>query len=113
MPFINTKVSIRVPTETRAKIRQQLGADMAVLGKDEKWLMTGFEDGYDLAMAGDDRTPCAFVSVALFGSADSSACSEMTARICTLYSEMLGIPQNRIYVKYEFVREWGWNGQNF
>ena len=75
--------------------------------------MIGFEDGYDLAMAGDAQTPSAFVSVALFGTANSAACEKMTGMICNLYSELLGIPQTRIYVKYEFVSEWGWNGQNF
>lgn len=113
MPFINSKISTRVPDETRKAIRVQLGKDIAVLGKDEKWLMTGFEDNYDLGMAGDSKTPAAFVSVSLFGSADSAACEQLTAKICALYSDMLGIPGNRIYVKYEFVREWGWNGRNF
>ena len=37
----------------------------------------------------------------------------MTARICQLYADELGIPTNNIYVTYHGVNDWGWNGRNF
>ncbi len=54
-----------------------------------------------------------FVEVKVFGSASSSVYNEMTAAICTILNEELSIPENRIYVKYEETRNWGWNGSNF
>ena len=37
----------------------------------------------------------------------------MTGEICKIFNEELGIEPNRIYVKYEEVANWGWNGENF
>ena len=37
----------------------------------------------------------------------------MTTEVCKISEEELGIPQNKIYVKYEEVENWGWNGRNF
>jgi len=113
MPFINSKVSVPVSREMRDKIKTRLGEDIAVLGKTENWLMVGFDDNYDLYFAGNQAGPAAFVSVALYGKAKPDACDRMTARICAVYNELLGIPADRIYVTYEFVENWGWNGQNF
>ena len=49
----------------------------------------------------------------MFGSASSGAYNKMTSVICNILNEELGIPENRIYVKYEEVFNWGWNGSNF
>jgi len=37
----------------------------------------------------------------------------MTADVCTLLAKETGISPDRIYVKYEEVFHWGWNGSNF
>ena len=37
----------------------------------------------------------------------------MTAAITDILSKELQIAPNRIYVKYEEVAYWGWNGNNF
>ena len=49
----------------------------------------------------------------IFGSAPDSAFDRLTERISSIYEEELGIPKNRIYIKYEEVLHWGWNGANF
>ncbi|MBQ7486730.1 MAG: hypothetical protein IJT77_04460 [Clostridia bacterium] len=113
MPFINSKVSVPVSRASRDEIKSRLGRDIAALGKTENWLMVGFEDNYDLYFAGNQASAAAFVSVALYGQASPEACDRMTERICAIYNEVLGIPKDRIYVTYQFVENWGWNGQNF
>ena len=62
---------------------------------------------------GNQDGPTAFVEVKVYGGASPDAFTKLTGEICNIYQEELGIPQNRIYVKYEAVENWGWNGSNF
>ena len=103
MPFINSKLSVKA-------LKTQLGhAIEAIPGKTESWLMVGFEDDYCLYFKGNQDGPTAFIEVKIFGSAPDSAFDRLTERISSIYEEELGIPKNRIYIKYEEVLHWGWN----
>ena len=75
--------------------------------------MVGIQDQYDLYMAGQEMEKGAFVSVALFGTASSTAYSQMTEAICDIYAGELDIPGDKVYVTYTGVKDWGWNGRNF
>ncbi|WP_172679092.1 phenylpyruvate tautomerase MIF-related protein, partial [Clostridium paraputrificum] len=55
----------------------------------------------------------AFVEIKVFGRASKEAFDKVTSEVCKIYEEELGIPQNKIYIKYEEVENWGWNGKNF
>jgi 2C-methyl-D-erythritol 2,4-cyclodiphosphate synthase len=37
----------------------------------------------------------------------------MTAKICDALKEVLQIPGDKVYVKYQGTDQWGWNGRNF
>lgn len=113
MPFINSKVSVPVSKEKKEVIKAKLGQAAAnILGKSENWLMVGFEDNYDLYFQGNQEAPSAFIEVKVFGTVSERASRQMTAVLCNLYEEELQIPKNRMYVKYEGVSQWGWNGNN-
>lgn len=114
MPFINTKVSVPMSDSQRESVKSKLGkAITCIPGKSEQWLMVGFEDNYDLYFQGNQKAPTAFVEVKIYGSASASAYERLTASICQILNTELSIPENRIYVKYEEVDNWGWNGGNF
>ncbi|MCD7826774.1 MAG: hypothetical protein LUH14_12565 [Clostridiaceae bacterium] len=114
MPFINSKVSVSMTPEKKETIKARLGEAITLVpGKSENWLMVGFEDAYDLYFQGNQSAPSAFVEVKLFGGASADVFNRMTGVICNIYQEELGIPKDRIYVKYEEVQNWGWNGANF
>lgn len=113
MPMINSKITVSVPQEKRDLLKSELGKAVAVLGKSENYLMLGFEDNYDLYFGGKKLDKGAFVSVQLLGSVNSEAASKMTDRICKIYSDILGIPGEGIYVTYQGFKDWGWNGSNF
>lgn len=114
MPYINTKVSIPLDSEKKQLLKEKLGQAIACIpGKSEDWLMLEFEDQCCLYFKGNQDGPTAFIEVKIFGSAPKAAYDHMTEKLCNLYYEELGIPQNRIYVKYEEVKVWGWNGCNF
>ena len=112
MPFIDSKVTVKISPEKEEAIKQKLGQASAILGKSESWLMVGFEDEYNLYFKGAKCEKAAFVDVKLFGSASSQAYDQMTGEICRIYEEELGIAAANIYVSYQGIRDWGWNGGN-
>ncbi|EKQ50365.1 MULTISPECIES: phenylpyruvate tautomerase MIF-related protein [unclassified Clostridium] len=114
MPFIGSKVSVKISKEKEEIIKRKLGEAIQLIpGKSETFLMVGFEDEYSLFFAGERLDKGAFIEVKIFGKASKDAYAKLTAAICNIYEEELDIPQNKIYVKYEEVQEWGWNGRNF
>lgn len=113
MPFIDSKITVTVSEEKKEVLKAKLGATMPLLGKSETYLMVGILDGYDLWMGGNKLEKGAYVSVSLLGNAKPEAYERMTAEICKIYEEELGIPGPAVYVTYHPVSDWGWNGQNF
>ena len=106
-------ISIGVHLKKKEILKAKLGATMPLLGKSENYLMVGINDGYDLWMGGNRLEKGAYVSVSLLGNAKSEAYEKMTAAICDIYEEELGIPGTAVYVTYHPVSDWGWNGSNF
>lgn len=114
MPFIDSKVTVKMSEEKKEAVKAKLGEAISMIpGKSENWLMVGFEDSYDLYFQGNKDGESAFVSVSIFGTASPSAFEALTGAICEVFESELAIPKNRIYVKYEEVSNWGWNGGNF
>lgn len=114
MPFINSKVSVTISKEQEESIKTKLGKAIALIpGKSEYWLMVGFEDNYSLYFKGVKEAKVAFVEVKLFQKADSLAYEKLTQAICSIYKEELGIPGDKIYISYEEISNWGYNGVNF
>lgn len=114
MPFIGSKVSVKISKEKEEIIKTKLGKSIELIpGKSETFLMVGFEDEYSLYFAGEKLEKGAFVEVKIFGKSSKDAYEKLTEAICKIYEEELEIPQNKIYVKYEEVKDWGWNGRNF
>jgi phenylpyruvate tautomerase PptA (4-oxalocrotonate tautomerase family) len=114
MPYINTKTNIVITKDKENSIKEKLGKAIELIpGKSESWLMVGFEDQCSLYFKGKGDQAIAFVEVKLFGSASSGAFDKLTSAITNILKEELNIAPNQIYVKYEEVSNWGWNGSNF
>ena len=112
MPFINTKYSGDITPEQETAIKTALGTAVSAIGKTENWLMVGFEPNCSLYFKGEKSEKIAFVGVNLLGNASRSAYDQMTASICKILSENLGVPADHVYVKYYPTDMWGWNGGN-
>ena len=113
MPFIDTKLNIKLTTDKEAALKSRLGEAIATFpGKSEYWLMLNFSDESRMWFRGYNSIPMAMVTVQLFGTASEEACSMMTKTICNIFKEELNISPEHIYVKYELVDTWGWNGEN-
>ena len=113
MPFIDSKITLKLSEEKKEAIKAKLGQAASIIGKPESFVMVGFEDEYCLYFGGKKLEKGAFVSVDVLGSSNSPEAEKMTARICQIYEEELGIPGDHIYVEYRSTRDWGWNGRNF
>ena len=113
MPFIDTKLNIRLSKEKETVLKAKLAEAIATFpGKSEYWLMLNFTDNCRMWFRGHDRFPIAMVEVKLLGVADDEASNRMTALICKLFDEELGISPDHVYVNYTYYDHWGWNGEN-
>lgn len=113
MPYINTKTNIEIPGDKEENIKSRLGEAAAIIGKSEAYLMVNMEDCCRLYFGGNGTDPAAFVEIRLFGKASKAAYNKMTKAVCDILNEELGIAGNRIYVQYEEVPNWGFNGTLF
>lgn len=113
MPFINTKYSGEITPTEETEIKTALADAVKLLGKSEAWLMVGFEQNVSLYFKGEKSEKIAFVEVNLYGSASAAAYDKLTAEICGILGRVLGVPADKIYVKYSPTEFWGWNGGNF
>lgn len=112
MPFINTKTNVSVSKEKEIAIKTKLGQAVSLIpGKSESWLMVGFEPECSLYFRGNDNEKIAFVEVKIYGKASKSACDKLTSAITDILKSELDIVH--VYIKYEEVDIWGFDGNNF
>ncbi len=114
MPFINTKVNIPISAQQEESLKSKLGKAISIIhGKSEMWLMLNFEDNCRMYFRGKNDIPTAFIEVKIFGGASGSEYSQLTSKITEIISEVMKISTDQIYIKYEEVTYWGYNGYNF
>lgn len=114
MPMIQTKTSIAITNQQELMLKSELGKAIAIFpGKSEQWLMLSFEDNCRMYFKGDNSQPLAYIEVNVFGKIDSSAADRFTSKVCEIFDTVLGIAPSNVYVKYEEIDTWGWNGGNF
>ncbi len=114
MPFIETKVNIKITKKKEAILKSKFGEAIELIpGKSEDRLMLSFDDQCKLYFKGTNKPGIAFVEVKLFGKATKDVYDKVTAAITDILNQELMISPERIYVKYEEVSYWGWNGSNF
>lgn len=114
MPFINSRVSIPMTEPQKETVKEKLGRAISIIpGKTEKWLMIEFADNCDLYFQGNKKEASAFVEIKVFGSIPEDCLDELTRTVCGIYETDLQINKERVYVKYEEIGKWGWNGSNF
>ena len=62
MPFIGSKVTVKISPEKEKTIKERLGKAIELIpGKSETFLMVGFEDEYKLYFAGEKLEKGAFI----------------------------------------------------
>ena len=114
MPYISTKTTVTISPEKEKILKEKFARALEKnLNKGESWLMLSFEDNIRMWFKGDDSAPAAMIEVKILGKSNRASYTAMTADICSIIEKELGIPGDRVYVKYEECEHWGWNGGNF
>ncbi|MBQ2080916.1 MAG: hypothetical protein II461_04055 [Treponema sp.] len=113
MPFINSKLTVKVDDAKRNSLKSEFGKAISNLGKPESYLMINIEDGCDLYLGGKKLDKGAYVSVQVFGRLAAPQTEKMTGAICDILKNELDIPGDAVYVTYQGIENWGWNGGNF
>lgn len=113
MPYINAKTTVTINPEKREVIKKKFGQAIELVpGKSESWLMVSFDDNSTMYFKGSDENPLAYVEVKILGKASEDSYRKLTKAITEIIYEELLIKPECIYVKYEEVTTWGWNGIN-
>ena len=114
MTYINVKTNTQVSKEQEGKVKESLGKAIELIpGKSEEWLMVAIEGGNALYFKGDTDKPTAFVEVKIFGSTTQEAYQLETEKITQVLQNELHIAPERIFIAYQELEHWGWNGTNF
>lgn len=113
MPYIATTTNVKLPEDKRKVLKKRMGDAIALLpGKSERWLMLSWRDETPMAFQGQEA-PCAMCEVKLYGAASPDAYNKLTAALCQMMEQEAGVPQSRVYVTYQEIENWGFDGSNF
>lgn len=113
MPFIDCKFSKQLTPEKCENIKRGLGELIGVLGKSESYLMVGIVDDYTLYLGGKKLDNGAFLAISVYGNINPAKSDKMTEEVCSLLQSELGILPKDVYITYQGIENWGWNGGNF
>lgn len=114
MPYINSTVTVKLSEEKKETIKAKLGEIInEIPGKSEDWLMLGFSDNHTLYFRGEKKEKAAFIEIKIYGSTDRKYKNKVTENICNLLERELSIPKDNIYIAFQEIQDWGWNGALF
>ena len=114
MPYINSTLTIKLTEEKKETLKTKLGEIITEIpGKSEQWLMISFNDERSLYFRGDKKDKAAFVEIKIFGTAERKHKEAITSKVCNLFEEELSIDKENIYIVFDEVKDWGFNGNMF
>lgn len=114
MPFIRSKVNKPISAQQEKLLKEGLGkAIECVPGKTEQYLMIDFEDNNHLYFQGKNNMTIAYIEAAIFGNEMHYGYDEFVSAVTQLYADVLAIPKETIFIRFEDIPDWGEGGMNF
>ncbi|MEA1887081.1 MAG: phenylpyruvate tautomerase MIF-related protein [Bacteroidota bacterium] len=112
MPYLKLQTNREIDDKDLL-MKKITGLLMDLLGKSEKFIMIAFEPGLELYFGGNND-PAAFIELKSIG-LPSDITTKLSAAICKLLKQRLGIPSDRIYVEFSDAppHMFGWNSGTF
>ncbi len=112
MPYLHLHTNVTVD-DSAALLRRCSSVTAAALGKPESYVMIEISDRQPMLFAGSDA-PLAFVELKSLG-LNSSQTGNLSATLCDLLQQELGIDAGRIYIEFAAPERamFGWNGGTF
>ena len=112
MPCIIAKVNVPVSKEQETKIKSIVGKAIEnVPGKNENYLLFGIEDNYRFYLRGNGEQKAAYIQADIFGNEDHIGFDRFGEGITVAFSNVLGIPPENIYIKFDDIKAWSVCGQ--
>ena len=114
MPYLKIQTNLPLTEKAEHSIMKNASSLVASeLEKPEEYVMIAVQPDTPMFFAGSDD-PVAFLelkSIALPG----AKTKQLSRALCALIKEHLGIPMDRVYVKFIDVNHsmWGWKGDTF
>lgn len=114
MPYISSTTSFLLGEDQKDIIKSKLGKLIEEIpGKSEKWLMIGFSENNTMYFNGEKSEKLAFIEVKILGSCDIKYKEILTDKISALFQQELNISKENIYIIFQEINDWGWNGNMF
>ena len=112
MPFLRSKVNCPVSPRQEIRLKELLGEAVGLIpGKSEESLLLDFEDRCRLWLRGKNSEPAAYIEAAVFASESHAGYPAFSARVAQIYEEVLGIPPENLYIRYEDIPAFSTAGQ--
>jgi phenylpyruvate tautomerase PptA (4-oxalocrotonate tautomerase family) len=114
MPLLKLSVSTHLDDAKKTALLTSLSKTLAQgIGKPEKYVMVTIDE-CAASMSGT-AGPAAFGEIRSIGGLGSTVNTTLSAKICGLLAEHLGIAGERVYLNFADVdaENWGYNGGTF
>lgn len=114
MPYLNIEMNHSVDEAVRNSMLSKLSVLIAAqLDKSESYVMVSFASPRPMLFAATNY-PCAYLSLKSIR-LSSAKTPALSAALCQLVEEELGIPKARIYIEFADAARsmWGWNEKTF
>jgi phenylpyruvate tautomerase len=114
MPLLKFETTVALSDDKQKTLLPALSKAVAeIIGKPEQYVMVTASSA--AMLMGGSSGDAAFVDVRSIGGLSDEVNRKLSARVCRLLSEALGLPANRVYLNFTDVEagNWGWNGSTF
>ena len=114
MPYLRIQTNQDIDkTKKQSTLKRASQLVATELGKPEKYVMVSFAPIHPMVFAGDDQ-PCAYLELKSIGLPESKT-QALSASLCQLMQEELGINAERVYIEFADAPRamWGWNSTTF
>jgi len=114
VPYLSIRSTVSLDAEATGRLLAAASTRVAeLLGKAERYVMVAYEGGVPMRFAGEEA-PCAYLELKSIGLQESQT-PALSAGLCALVREHLGVPPERTYIEFSSAprKLWGWNGGTF
>ena len=114
MPYIEAKLSIELNDSQKDELQAKLvQAVSSAFTKPNAYIMTNIEDEKSLYMGDKKVEKGAYVEVKALGTVTKRSCQTAKKTICDIVTNDYGLEVILVYITYQPVDMWGWNGSMF
>jgi len=114
MPFLTIRTNVAPASDARSVFLELASQSVSeILGKPERYVMVELIHNPDMLFAGD-AAPLAYLELKSIGLPEQRT-AEISASLCKLIQDRLGVPADRIYIELSNAARhmWGWNRATF